>query len=94
MAEEEEGDGINIWGLLHAKYNKNTMTRLMRLQQESMYPKAVKTTELVGAIMAWEDKLKRMIRAKRDEDTRLVEDGGDVKVVPKGDPGHGRTKVG
>ena len=31
MAEEEEGDGIKVWGQLHAKYNKKTLTRLMRL---------------------------------------------------------------
>ena len=62
LAEEDEGDGIKIWGLLHANYNKKTMSRLMRLQQESMYPRAVKTMELVGAIMAWEDKWKKMIR--------------------------------
>ena len=52
LAEEDEGDGITVWGLLHAKYIKRTMSRLMRLQQESMYPKTVKTTELVGTIMA------------------------------------------
>ena len=38
------------------KYNKKRLTRLMRLQQESMYPTTAKTTELVGAILAWEDK--------------------------------------
>ena len=48
LAEEGEGDGIKIWGLLHARHNKRTMSRMMKLQQESMYPKAVKTTELVG----------------------------------------------
>ena len=62
LAEEDEGDGIKVWGLLHAKYNKRTMSRMMRLQQESMYPKAVKTTELVGAILTWEDKWKKMLR--------------------------------
>ena len=51
LAEEDEVDGINMWGLLYA--------RLVRLQQESMYPRAVKTMELVGAIMAWEDKWKQ-----------------------------------
>ena len=35
---------------------------MMRLQQESMYPKSVKTTELVGAVLAWEDKWKKMLR--------------------------------
>ena len=32
--------------------------------------------------------------ARRDEDTRLVEDGGNVKAVPEGDLGHGGTTVG
>ena len=45
------------------------MSRLMRLQQESMYPKMVKTTELVGAIMAWEDKCKKMLRDQPDGTT-------------------------
>ena len=65
LAEEDEGDGIRVWGLLHAKYNKRTMSRMMRLQQESMYPKSVKTTELVGAVLAWEDKLKKMLDTSR-----------------------------
>jgi hypothetical protein len=66
LAEEDEGDGIRVWGFLHAKYNKRTMSRMMRLQQESMYPKSVKTTELVGAVLAWEDKWKKMLRDQPD----------------------------
>ena len=31
-----------------------------------MYPKAVKTTELVGAVLAWEDKWKKMLRDQQD----------------------------
>ena len=38
----------------------------MRLQQESMYPKSVNTTELVGAVLAWEDKWKKMLRDQPD----------------------------
>ena len=72
LAEEDEGAGRRVWGLLHAKYNKKTMSRLMRLQQGSMYPRVVKTTELMGAIMAWEDKLKKMMR-DQPEGTKIPE---------------------
>ena len=63
-AEEEEADGFKVWGLLHAKYNKRTMSRLMRQLQECMYPKKVKVNELENGIRAWEEKWKRM---KRDQ---------------------------
>ena len=57
LVEENEDEGIKVWRL-HAKCNKETISRLMRLQQGSMYPKMVKTTELVGAIMAyWHGKI-------------------------------------
>ena len=59
MAEEEEGNGIKTWAPLRAMYSKKTMTTLMRLQQESMYPKQVNTEELVGAVLALEDKCKK-----------------------------------
>ena len=42
------------------------MARLMRLMQESIYPKQVKMDALNAAIMAWEDKWKRMIRDQPD----------------------------
>ena len=39
-------DGLRALGLLHAKYSKKTVTRIMRLQAECMYPRAVKVAEL------------------------------------------------
>ena len=72
-----------------------TMSRLMRLQQESMYPRAVNTMELVGAIMAWEDKLKNDTRpARRNKDTRDVEDVCDVEALSKGGSKNGGAEVG
>ena len=66
----EDGDGIRAWGLLHARYSRNTMTRLMRLMHECMYPKAAKVCELQSSIMAWEERRKRMIR-EQPEGTRI-----------------------
>ena len=31
LAEEDEGDGIKVWGLLHAKYNTRIMSRMIKL---------------------------------------------------------------
>ena len=45
-AEEEGTYGFKVWGLLQAKYNRRTMARLMRLMQESMYPKQVQMEAL------------------------------------------------
>ena len=56
----EEGDGFKAWGKLDAKYSQKTMSRVMRLQQECMYPKMAKVEELVAALLAWEGKWKRM----------------------------------
>ena len=43
-----ETDGLKAWGLLQANFNQKTLSRLMRLQQESMHPKVAKVGELVG----------------------------------------------
>ena len=58
----EEEDGIMAWGRLHAKYSQKTMSRLMRLQQECMYPKVAKVGELVERMLQWEEKWKKMER--------------------------------
>ena len=94
LAEEYEGDGIKVWRRLHAKYNKRTMSRLTRLQQENMYPRAVKTVELVGAMLAWEDKLKNDTRpARGNKDTRDVEYVCGAETLSRKDPGHGGAQV-
>ena len=62
VASLDEEDGILAWGMLHAKYSQKTMSRLMRLQQECMYPKVAKTGELVEKMMQWEEKWKKMER--------------------------------
>jgi len=59
----EEEDGIMVWGKLHAKYSQKTMSRLMRLQQDCMYPKVVKVGELVEKLLQWEEKWKNGERA-------------------------------
>ena len=59
----EEEDGIMAWGKLHAKYSQKTMSRLMRLQQDCMYPKVVKVGELVEKLLQWEEKWKNGERA-------------------------------
>ena len=56
----EDGDGIKAWGLLNAKYSQKTLSRMMRLQQECMYPKVAKVGDLVSAVLGWEAKWKRM----------------------------------
>ena len=66
----EDGDGFMAWGKLDAKYSQKTMSRVMRLQQECMYPKVAKVEELVAAVLAWEGKWKRMER-EQEKDIKI-----------------------
>ena len=50
------GDGIEAWAELHKRYSQRTMSRMMRLLIECMYPKEVKVAELGAAILQWEGK--------------------------------------
>ena len=52
----KEEDGIMAWGKLHAKFSQKTMSRLMRLQQDFMYPKVLKVGETVDKLLQWEEK--------------------------------------
>ena len=52
----ESGDGVEAWAKLHQKYSQCTMSRMMRVLMECMYPKEVKGSELVQAILQWEMK--------------------------------------
>ena len=42
----ESGDGVEAWVKLHQKYSQHTMSRMMRVLMECMYPKEVKGSEL------------------------------------------------
>ena len=66
----EEGDGFMAWGKLDAKYSQKTMSRVMRMQQECMYPKVAKVEDLVAAVLAWESKWKRMER-EQEKDIKI-----------------------
>ena len=68
----EDGDGFEAWGKLNAKYSQKTLSRMMRLQQECMYPKVAKVGELVSAVLEWEARWKRMER----------EQARDIKLPP------------
>ena len=57
----ESGDGIEAWAELHKRYNQRTMTRMMRVLMECMYPKEVKVAELGAAMLQWEGKWKKMM---------------------------------
>jgi len=37
-----KGDGIEAWAELHKRYSQRTMSRMMRVLMECMYPKEVK----------------------------------------------------
>jgi hypothetical protein len=63
----EEEDGIMAWGKLHTKYSQKTMSRLMRLQQDCMYPEVVKVGELVEKLLQWEEKWEKWRRSSRWE---------------------------
>ena len=65
VEEEEEEDGIMAWGKLHAKYSQQTMSRLMRLQQDCMHPKVVKVGELVEKCCSGKRSGKKWRRSSR-----------------------------
>ena len=58
----ESGDGVEAWGTLHQKYSQRTMSRMMRVLMECMYPKEVKGSELTQAILQWEMKWNQMMK--------------------------------
>ena len=54
-------DGVAAWGRMHAKFKRRTITRLMRMQKACMYPKEAKLEEMATAVLAWEEKWKKML---------------------------------
>ena len=58
----ESGDGVEAWVKLHQKYSQRTTSRMMRVLMECMYPKEVKGSELVQAILQWEMKWNQMMK--------------------------------
>ena len=58
----ESGDGVEAWVKLHQKYIQRPMSRMMRVLMECMYPKEVKGSELVQAILQWEMKWNQMMK--------------------------------
>ena len=91
----EDGDGFRAWGQLHARFNQKTLTRMMRLQQECMYPKVAKVGEMVSAVLAWEGKWKRM-ENEQAKDTKIpaIWKMAAMLKISEGDIGHGRAEVG
>ena len=58
----ESGDVVEAWVKLHQKYSQRTMSRMMRALMECMYPKEVKGSELVQAILQWEMKWNQVMK--------------------------------
>ena len=58
----ESGDGVEAWVKLHQKYSQRTMSRMMRVLMECMYPKEAKAQELTQAILKWEMKWNTMMK--------------------------------
>ena len=56
----ESGDGVEAWVKLHQKYSLRTMSRIMRVLMDRVYPKEVKGSELLQAILQWEMKWNQM----------------------------------
>ena len=42
------GDGVEAWTELHKRYNQRTMSRMMRVLMDCMYPREVRVVELGG----------------------------------------------
>jgi hypothetical protein len=56
------GDGIEAWTELQKRYSQRTMSRMMRVLMECMYPKEVRVVELGSAILQWEGKWSKMMK--------------------------------
>ena len=54
-------DGIAPWGRMHTKFRRRTITRLMRMQKACVYPKEAKVEEMATAVLAWEEKRKKVL---------------------------------
>lgn len=51
---------MEAWTELHKRYSQRTMSRMMRVLVECMYPKEVRVAEFGAAIMLWEGKWQKM----------------------------------
>jgi len=55
--------GLIAYARLHARYNRRTLARLMRIHREVMYPKAAKSVkDLMAVILEWEAKWTKMTK--------------------------------
>ena len=81
----ENGDGIEAWAELHKRYNQRTMTRMMRVLTECMYPKEVRVAELGAAILKWEGQWKNMMdeQPKETNIPQLWRMAALMKMCPK-----------
>jgi hypothetical protein len=72
------GYGIEAWAELHKKYNQRTMTRMMRVLMECMYPKEIKGGGVGGGNIAMGRKVEEDDgrTAERNKYSRAVADGG------------------
>ena len=92
----ESGDGVVAWVKLHQKYSQRTMSRMMRVLMECMYPKEVKASELVQAILQWEMKWNQMMKDQPGGTNipELWKDGSLDEDVSEGDQAQHRAELG
>ena len=63
----ESGDGYLAWAKLTARYHRRTLTRLMKINKEVMYPQEVKDRRrFVEEVLRWEEKWRKMLKGHPD----------------------------
>ena len=71
MRSESGGSGLKAYGLLHERFNRRTLSRVMRVHREVMYPKKVtEVKNLMQAIVAWEAKWMKMVKEEENRSTQ------------------------
>jgi hypothetical protein len=62
----DTNDGLLAWQKLYGHYNRRTLTRILRAHREVLHPKGQKDmTNLISAIMEWEEKWRKMEKEER-----------------------------
>ena len=81
---------------LHQKYSQRTTSRMMRVLMECMYPKEVKGSELVQAILQWEMKWNQMMKDQPGGTNipELWRNGSLDEGVSEGDQAQRRAELG
>ena len=76
-----DSDGVRAWQKLHRHYHRKTFAKAVRDHREVLYPRSLKMEEVVGGIMAWEDKVTKLEKTY-EEIPAMLKMAALVEMIP------------